>query len=132
LLPTGLRLALVNVMATGAPTICEKRPDEMSDRVAAGAAPSSFTTSETASDVESSSGVLARLERAFPAIKTIGNAMHGAIPIVHQTTATDCGAACLSMVLAYHGRHASLEELRNAMSIGRDGVTARAIVEAAG
>jgi ABC-type bacteriocin/lantibiotic exporter with double-glycine peptidase domain len=35
------------------------------------------------------------------------------------------------MVLAFYGRHVTLEEVRVAMAVGRDGVTARAIVETA-
>jgi ATP-binding cassette, subfamily B, bacterial len=67
---------------------------------------------------------------AFPVLAKLG-VRGDAIPLVHQTTATDCGAACLAMVLAHHGRHVSLEEVRSGMAVGRDGVTARAIVETA-
>jgi ABC-type bacteriocin/lantibiotic exporter with double-glycine peptidase domain len=43
----------------------------------------------------------------------------------------DCGAACLAMVLAYHGRVVALEELRVETRTDRDGVGAVAILEAA-
>jgi ATP-binding cassette, subfamily B, bacterial len=43
----------------------------------------------------------------------------------------DCGAACLAMVLAYHGRHVPLDELRDMTSTNRDGVDALAVTQAA-
>jgi ABC-type bacteriocin/lantibiotic exporter with double-glycine peptidase domain len=42
----------------------------------------------------------------------------------------DCGAACLSMVLAYHGHSALLGEVREATGTGRGGVDALRLVEA--
>jgi ABC-type bacteriocin/lantibiotic exporter with double-glycine peptidase domain len=53
------------------------------------------------------------------------------IPHITQFELADCGAACLAMTLAYHGRHAGLEELRDATATGREGADARGIVEAA-
>src|SRR6185369_14047526 len=67
----------------------------------------------------------------FPALERVRLEVPDTIPIVHQTTATDCGAACLAMVLGYFGRHLTLEAIRRSMSVGRDGVSARAILEAA-
>ncbi|SNR34626.1 ABC-type bacteriocin/lantibiotic exporter, contains an N-terminal double-glycine peptidase domain [Blastococcus mobilis] len=43
----------------------------------------------------------------------------------------DCGAACLAMVLAYHGKHVALDELREMTSTNRDGVDAFAVTQAA-
>ncbi|HYO60288.1 MAG TPA: peptidase domain-containing ABC transporter [Actinomycetota bacterium] len=53
------------------------------------------------------------------------------IPYVQQLEISDCGAACLAMSLAFHGRHVSPEEVRNATGTGRDGVDASSIVRAA-
>src|SRR5579884_2459724 len=53
------------------------------------------------------------------------------IPFIPQMEISDCGAACLAMVLAYHGRREPLERVRAATGGGRDGVHAQAIVEAA-
>lgn len=48
-----------------------------------------------------------------------------------QMEVTECGAASLTMVLAYHGHHASLPEVRQACGVSRDGANALAIVRAA-
>lgn len=48
-----------------------------------------------------------------------------------QMEVAECGAASLAMVLAYHGHHASLPEVRQACGVSRDGANARAIVRAA-
>ena len=67
----------------------------------------------------------------FPALEKLKTRGRRKIPYVQQLHATDCGAASLSMVLAYHGRIVPLDELRHAMGTGRDGVSARAIAETA-
>ena len=51
------------------------------------------------------------------------------IPFIQQTAATDCGPACLSMVLAYHGRHEPLERIRDLAGVHRDGATGLDLVE---
>jgi ABC-type bacteriocin/lantibiotic exporter with double-glycine peptidase domain len=50
---------------------------------------------------------------------------------VPQIETTECGAASLSMVLAYHGHHAPLSEVRQACGITRSGADALSIVRAA-
>ncbi|HVI93034.1 MAG TPA: cysteine peptidase family C39 domain-containing protein [Anaeromyxobacter sp.] len=50
---------------------------------------------------------------------------------IPQIETTECGAASLAMVLAYHGHHAPLAELRQACGVSRSGADALAIVRAA-
>lgn len=53
------------------------------------------------------------------------------IPPVQQLEMADCGPACLNMVLGYHGRHVSLDAVRDRFDSGRDGVSAHDILEVA-
>ena len=66
----------------------------------------------------------------FPALKKLGFATgKRVVPFVQQLEWTDCGAASLCMVMAYYGREAKLAEVREAMGIGRDGVSAKSILD---
>jgi ATP-binding cassette subfamily B protein len=49
------------------------------------------------------------------------------VPFVQQLESADCGAACLAMVLAYHGKCISLDEVRTATGVNR-GIDALGIV----
>jgi ATP-binding cassette subfamily B protein len=68
----------------------------------------------------------------FPALKKLGFSVgKRAVPFVQQLEWTDCGAASLCMVMSYHGKEVKLAEVREAMGIGRDGVSAKAILDTA-
>ncbi|GER90303.1 NHLP family bacteriocin export ABC transporter peptidase/permease/ATPase [Dictyobacter vulcani] len=53
------------------------------------------------------------------------------VPVILQMSAVECGAACLAMILHYYGRKTGVAEIRNHYNIGRDGLSARSIVQAA-
>lgn len=45
------------------------------------------------------------------------------VPVVHQTEATDCGLACLAMILRCHGTDVTLQDLREQFPISVRGTT---------
>ncbi|HYR30262.1 MAG TPA: peptidase domain-containing ABC transporter [Thermoanaerobaculia bacterium] len=53
------------------------------------------------------------------------------VPLVRQTAETDCAAACLTMVLGYHGKMLRLDDVRQLLGIGRDGADALSVVKGA-
>jgi predicted double-glycine peptidase len=50
---------------------------------------------------------------------------------IQQLAATECGAACLAMVLAYHGKHVPLAEVSEVTGANRDGVDAMKLLQSA-
>lgn len=70
------------------------------------------------------------LDRRFPALRRLAFTRRRTIPHVQQTTSSDCGAACLTMVLGFHGKHLRLDDVRKVTGFGRDGADALALVNA--
>ena len=68
----------------------------------------------------------------FPALAKLARlGKRRQIPHVQQLEGADCGAACLAMVLGYHGRNVRLDEVRSAVGVSRDGANALSILRAA-
>ncbi|MEV4391035.1 peptidase domain-containing ABC transporter [Nonomuraea sp. NPDC049607] len=53
------------------------------------------------------------------------------VPVLLQNTDTECGAACLAMVLCHHGQRTTLHQIAEQLRVGRDGLSAKAIVDGA-
>lgn len=65
----------------------------------------------------------------FPTLRRLALAStRRRIPLVRQLATTDCGPAALAMVLGYYGKHISLEEVRQAVGIGRGGASAESLL----
>jgi ATP-binding cassette, subfamily B, bacterial len=53
------------------------------------------------------------------------------VPQLLQMSEVECAAACLAMILGYYGRQTSIAEISERSGVGRDGLSALALVRAA-
>lgn len=53
------------------------------------------------------------------------------VPVVMQLEFLECGAACMTMILAYYGKYITLEQAREDCGVSRDGQSALNIIKAA-
>src|SRR6478735_3738388 len=71
------------------------------------------------------------LPNRYPALRRLGETLRGRrIPWIRQLTRTECGAACLAMVLGYYGKQVRLDQIRDLAGVGRDGLSALALLRA--
>jgi ATP-binding cassette subfamily B protein len=74
-----------------------------------------------------------RLGRDESVVPRLGRArlwfQRRAVPVMLQMSAAECGAACLAMILTYHGRATTLEECREQCGVNRDGLSTRVLAD---
>ena len=65
--------------------------------------------------------------------KTRKPVQHGVakVPVVMQLEALECGAASLTMILAYYRKWVPIEQVRQDCGVSRDGANARQVLKAA-
>lgn len=63
--------------------------------------------------------------------RPIKNGVAKKVPVVIQLEALECGAACLTMILAYYRKWIPLEQVRSDCGVSRDGSKAGKIIKAA-
>jgi ATP-binding cassette, subfamily B, bacterial len=69
--------------------------------------------------------------RRFPAQKHLALGVKPRrVPVVRQLAATDCGAAALTMVLAFFGKEIPIDELRRRLDLSRGGSSAASLLRA--
>ncbi|TMK53351.1 MAG: peptidase domain-containing ABC transporter, partial [Actinobacteria bacterium] len=52
------------------------------------------------------------------------------VRVQFANSGVECGPACLAMVLTHFGRHTTVRQAREGMSLGRDGATAATLARA--
>src|SRR5438093_10549875 len=53
------------------------------------------------------------------------------VPWLPTALSYDCGPACLAMILGWHGRHSSVDDIRARLGTSRDGTTGYELVRVA-
>lgn len=53
------------------------------------------------------------------------------LPLIRQLAETECGPACMAMLLSYHGRQTTVQHLRERANTGRDGMTINGLIHIA-
>ncbi|PKV21035.1 cysteine peptidase family C39 domain-containing protein, partial [Xanthomonas prunicola] len=53
------------------------------------------------------------------------------VPHIRQTESSECGLACIAMLLSYYGHETSLGELRNRFTVSTSGATLASLIEIA-
>jgi ABC-type bacteriocin/lantibiotic exporter with double-glycine peptidase domain len=69
--------------------------------------------------------------RNFLSRSVAGSLFRRQVPVIRQLNSVECGAACLAMVLRHYGRKIQVAEIREACSVGRDGLSALTILKTA-
>ncbi len=69
-----------------------------------------------------------RMQKRKPRARRLG---YVRTPTVFQMEVTECGAACLGMILEYYGKYVALEELRVETGVSRNGCNAKNMYYAA-
>ncbi|MBA3540169.1 MAG: hypothetical protein H0T79_11120 [Deltaproteobacteria bacterium] len=59
------------------------------------------------------------LAERLPGLALVGRSRE--IPFISQLEWSDCGAACLAMVLHFHGKEVQLADVRETLAVSRDG-----------
>lgn len=62
-------------------------------------------------------------------LQQVGGSRRGTLRLVEQLTSSECGPACLTMVMGLYGRDASIDEVRRGFSGSTQGVDARELLE---
>ena len=73
-----------------------------------------------------------RRSNVLAALARLGGRARGhRVPVIRQLSRAECGAACLAMALAHHGKEVPLSEVCDRVGMSRNGVSAQALVRAA-